>query len=96
MIIQGRVTLDDQAGPGLANVNVYRSYASYPGVVLATTDEDGYYQSEFAYIPGDEMVTVWAELEGYSFDPEQYNWRHYYGHESRTLNFIAIPTSTTR
>jgi hypothetical protein len=60
-------------------------------VVIATTDRDGAYQSDFAPIPGDEMVTVWAELEGYTFEPEEYYWRHYYGRESRTLNFVAVP-----
>ena len=79
-----------EGGPGLAGVKIYRGYASYPGVVVATTGQDGHYQSDFAPIPGDEMVTVRAELEGYTFEPEQCSWRHYYGYESRTLNFVAV------
>ncbi len=65
-------------------------------MVIATTGRDGDYQSDFAPIPGDEMVTVWAELEGYAFEPEEYYWRHYYGRESRTLNFVAVPVQPTR
>jgi len=91
LVIQGHVWLNADGGASLAGVKIYRRYASYPGVLLATTDQDGYYQSNFAYVPGDEMVTVWAELDGYTFEPEQYYWRHYYGHESRTLNFVATP-----
>ena len=89
LIIQGDVRLNDASGPGLPDVRIYRSYASYPGDVVATTDQAGHYETEFAYIPGDEMVTVRAEKEGYTFDPPQYYWRHYHGREVRTLNFIA-------
>ena len=96
LVIQGHVRLSAEEGLGLADVKIYRRYASYPGVLVATTDQDGYYQSDFAPIPGDEMVTVWAELEGYTFEPEQYYWRHYYGYESETLNFVAIPAQPTQ
>jgi hypothetical protein len=65
--IRGYVRLAD--GTGLANVKIYRTFASYAGEVVATTDQDGYYQSEFQLIPGDEMVRVRAELPGYTFDP---------------------------
>jgi len=85
------VWLNADGGASLADVKIYRRYASYPGVLLATTDQDGYYQSDLAYVPGDEMVTAWAELDGYTFEPEHYYWRHYYGYESRTLNFVATP-----
>jgi hypothetical protein len=40
------------------------------------------------------MVTVWAEKAGYSLDPQQYYWRHYYGDEGRHLDFIARPLIT--
>ena len=96
LVIQGHVWLNSEEGPGLVDVQIYRRYASYPGVLMATTDQDGYYQSNFASNPGDEMVTVWAELEGYSFEPEQYYWRHYYGYKSKTLNFVAIPAQPAR
>ena len=91
LIIQGHVWLGEDEGVGLAGVNIYRSYASYSGELVATTDQDGYYQSDFTSLPGDEMVTVWAELDGYVLLPEQHSWRHYYGYESRTLDFIAAP-----
>lgn len=91
LVVQGHVWLNAEEGVGLPDVKIYRRYASYPGELVATTDQDGYYQSDFAPIPGDEMVTVWAELEGYTFEPKQYYWRHYYGYESETLNFVAVP-----
>ena len=93
LVIQGDVRLNNAAGSGLAGVRIYRSYASYPGSLVATTDQSGHYESEFAYIPGDEMVTVWAQKEGYTFDPQQYYWRHYYGYEVRTLDFYARPNA---
>ena len=76
-----------------------RKTLGYPGVVVATTDSTGFYQADFQGIPGDEMVTVWAQLIGYVLDPAQYNWRHYYGYEDRTLDFViylptAAPTAT--
>ena len=86
---RGRVTFD---GKGLADVSIYRSYASYPGELIATTDADGYFQSEFMGIPGDEMISVWAELQNYIFDPPNYRWRHYYGYEEPTLDFVALLT----
>ena len=93
LIIRGRVTKD---GVGLPGISIYRTFASYPGQLVATTDANGYYQSDFWFIPGDEMVTVWAVQEGYVFDPPNYFWRHYHSREDRTLDFIAslAPTST--
>jgi hypothetical protein len=89
LVIQGHVWLRQEGGTGLAGVDIYRRYASYWGTVVATTGADGFYQSDFSYIPGDEMVTVWAELDGYTFEPELYFWRHYYGYRVETLDFIA-------
>jgi hypothetical protein len=98
LIIEGRVQLED--GSGLAGVKIYRGFASYPGVEIAVTDKLGSYQSGFQFIPGDEMVRVWAELPGYTselepnirgIEPGIYYWRHYYGFERTELNFTAIP-----
>jgi hypothetical protein len=86
LALQGKVTLD---GRPLEGVKIYRSFASYQGEVVAITSKDGTYRSEFVAIPGDEMVTVWAELRGYTFAPEKEYWRHYYGYEERTLDFTA-------
>lgn len=86
LVLQGKVTLD---GSPLERVKIYRSFASYEGEVVAVTGRDGTYRSEFIVIPGDEMVTVWAELEGYTFAPENEFWRHYYGYEERTVDFTA-------
>jgi hypothetical protein len=84
LVVQGTVTLD---GRPLEGVKIYRSFASYEGEIVAVSGKDGTYRSEFMFIPGDEMVTVWAELDGYTFTPENEYWRHYYGYEERTLDF---------
>lgn len=85
--IYGHLALND--GPGLENVRIYLSLAAYPGEIVATTDRNGDFLSDVKFIPGDENVTVWAELEGYIFNPPNYRWRHYHGLELRTLNFTA-------
>lgn len=87
LVVYGHVL--DGTGSGLDNVSIYRAYASYPGVVIATTDPSGYYESDYYYIPGDEMVAVWAEGSGMSFDPEYYRWRHYYSYERQECDFVV-------
>ena len=97
LVIRGYVQLAD--GSGVPGVKIYRAFASYSGDVAATTDQAGNYQSDFTPIPGDEMVRVWAELPGYTFDPAgktnwmqgAYFWRHYHSFENRVLNFVAKP-----
>ena len=86
LIIRGRVTKD---GIGLPNVHIYRTFANYSGQLVATTDANGYYRSDFWFMPVEDVVNVWAVQEGYAFDPPVYSWRHYYGREDRTLNFTA-------
>jgi hypothetical protein len=86
LLLKGTVTID---GRPLEEVKIYRSFAAYKGEVVAVTGKDGTYRSKFMAIPGDEMVTVWVELEGYTFMPENVNWRHYYGYEERTVDFKA-------
>ncbi len=93
VIVRGHVRLAD--GSGLPGIPICRNFASYPGVVVATTDADGYFQSDFAFIPGDEMVSVWPNATGYTFQPDNIRWRHYYGPEDRTLDFVASPASAT-
>ncbi len=85
-LARGRVTIN---GAGLAGVSIYRKYSAYPEVLIATTDGEGYYQSDFMKIPGDEMVSVFAKSEGYIFDPSDYHWHHYFGYEEATHNFVA-------
>ena len=89
LVIRGSVYLTD--GKPLAGVHVCRGFAAYEGVRIATSDEAGAFRSDFQFITGDEMVRVWLYLEGYAFDPETYDWRHYYSHELRTLEFVAHP-----
>jgi hypothetical protein len=68
--IQGHVWLNSADGPGLANVQIYAKggYGSTEGSarLLGTTDSDGYYWNGNA-IP---LMIVWAELDGYVFEPE--------------------------
>ncbi len=90
LVVSGKVTGID--GAGVQNVSIYRSYASYPGEVIATTDANGSYTSVFYPIPGDENVTIWAEKSGYTFEPENYHWRHYYGYEHVERSFqVKLP-----
>jgi hypothetical protein len=86
MIIRGHVTLN---GAGLAAVKIYKRFSAYPRDLIAITDENGYYESDFIGIPGDEMVSIEAELAGYTFDPPFYYWRHYHGFEDSTCDFVA-------
>jgi hypothetical protein len=86
IVVRGHVTLN---GVALAGVNIYKRFSAYPRELIATTDKDGYYESAFIPIPGDEMVSVEAELAGYTFDPPYYYWRHYHGYELTTCDFIA-------
>jgi hypothetical protein len=92
ILIRGRVVTGCD---GLANVNIFQSFSAYPGELIATTDSNGYYKSEFIYVPFDEMVGVWAVRNGYSFEPENYFWRHYAGYREYTLNFSAFGNSPT-
>jgi len=95
LVIRGRVRLNSSAEAGLGGVGIYRAFAGYPAVLVATTDPNGNYVAAFQNIPGDEMVTVYAQLTGYTFDPAQYNWRHYFGYEDRALDFVAYPPLPT-
>jgi hypothetical protein len=94
LVITGYVRLAGSPGSGLGEVAIYRSYAAYAGTQIAQTDSAGYYDSGYYYIPGDEMVTVWGVQAGYNLDPQQYHWRHYYGYEARTMDFLATPLRT--
>jgi hypothetical protein len=91
LVVQGYVRLQD--GTGVEGVTICRSFASYEGEPVATTDVEGYFQTDFSFIPGDEMVTVWAYYEGYVFDPESHFWRHYFGYELATRDFVAVPST---
>ena len=86
MIIRGHVTLN---GRGLEGVKIYKRFSAYPRDLIAITDENGYYESDFIDIPGDEMVSVEAELAGYTFEPPFYYWRHYHSFEDTTCDFVA-------
>jgi hypothetical protein len=87
LLLQGNVHLTD--GMALQGVVICRSFASYPGNQVAVSESNGEFSAEFVSIPGDEMVTIWPYLEGYSFEPAQVYWRHYYGFEASKLEFIA-------
>jgi hypothetical protein len=88
LVVRGHVTLH---GVGLAGVEIHQRFSAYPATLIAITDENGYYESDFIPIPGDEMVSIEPELAGYTFDPPYYYWRHYHGYDENTLDFTAIP-----
>ena len=85
----GCVTLTN--GNGVSGVEIYRQFASDIGQRVAITDGEGCNDTGFAYIPGIESVTVWAEHDNYSFVPGSYHWLHYYGYEVQRLDFVARP-----
>jgi hypothetical protein len=87
LVVRGHVTVN---GVALSGVKIYNRFSAYPAELIATTDENGYYESDFINIPGDEMVSIEAELAGYTFDPPYYYWRHYHGYEITTCDFAAI------
>lgn len=96
LLLRGYVLAPD--GKGIPGAKIYRAFASYPGVVVATSGASGYYAADFQNIPGDEMVTVWAELPGYTLEAlnpgcaqGKCYWRHYYGYERAALYFVARP-----
>jgi hypothetical protein len=87
LMVLGRVTLNDV---GLEGVKIYRRFSAYPPELIAVTDKNGNYESAFIPIPGDEMVSIEAELAGYNFDPPYYYWRHYHGYEETKCDFVAV------
>jgi hypothetical protein len=87
LVVSG--TVKDGSGAGVENVQIFRSYSAYLGEVIATTDAKGQFISVFYPIPGDEMVSIWAEKPGLGFEPVSYQWRHYYGYERKECDFLA-------
>jgi hypothetical protein len=100
LVIFGSVQVDDTAHDmskeGLAGVNIYLAFASYPGRIVAVTDGEGRYQSDFIQIPVDETIRVWAIKDDYRFEPELEMWRFYAGHyQERQIDFLAYPDIVT-
>jgi len=94
--VRGHVRQGSSTGPGLSKVSVFLSLSSYPPSETETTDADGYYETRFIYIPGDEMISVWPELSGYWFEPPRYYWRHWAGVENAVCDFVAHPITPTQ
>ncbi|MCX6030070.1 MAG: hypothetical protein NT169_12340 [Chloroflexi bacterium] len=97
LVVRGHVrresTLEGVAGVA---VQVFLAGYSWPATA-GVTDADGYYETDFIYIPGDEMITVKPVLTGVTFEPPLYFWRHYAGVENAVRDFVAFagpPTST--
>ncbi len=89
IVVSGSVR--NSNGVGVENVAIYAKYAGYAKLLIATTDNVGNYQSVFYTIPGDEMVTVWAERSGLQFKADTCYWQHYSGHELKACDFLAQP-----
>jgi hypothetical protein len=93
LIVRGHVRRDGAAG-GVPAVAVQVFLAGYPWPATAgVTDADGYYETDFIYIPGDEMITVKPVLAGTVFEPPFYFWRHYAGAENAARDFVASSES---
>jgi len=86
--LQGTVRMNNA---GLAGVSIYRSFAGYPAVLVATSGTDGKYKADFMPIPGQETITISAVRAGYGFEPVLYSWAHNYGYENKTLDFTGAP-----
>ncbi|MFN8483481.1 MAG: hypothetical protein U0768_10600 [Anaerolineae bacterium] len=94
--VRGYVRVGSDTGPGLAGVSLHVYLGGEaPGPVVATTDAGGFYMSEFLYIPGQAIVNLWAEKDGYTFYPPLISWRHYYGAEDVAYDFVATPGGGT-
>ena len=87
--VEGEVRQANQVG--VAGVDVYMGFACCGGNIIATTDPTGHYQSDFHYIPGDELIRVWAEKPVYVFSPTICYWQHYYSHEHSRCDFTIFP-----
>jgi hypothetical protein len=100
LVAFGNVQVDNAAHvlyeQGLAGVEIHLAFASYPGNIVAMTDDGGNYKSDFIHIPVDETIRVWAVKEGYRLEPEQEVWRFYGGHyQERRIDFLAYSDSVT-
>jgi hypothetical protein len=96
LLLRGYVLAPD--GSGVAQAEILRGYASYPPVLVAVSNADGYFESDLQPIPGDELLRVSARLEGFTVltdgpncSAEECAWRHYHGYEESVLYFRAIP-----
>jgi formylglycine-generating enzyme required for sulfatase activity len=88
--LSGYVWEGGSSGVGVPGVAIYRYLAGQgPAGVVAVTDPHGYYEAPFVHIPGVETITVWANSEGYEFEPSEYRWVHYDGVEVAQRNFQA-------
>ena len=92
--IRGTVRLAFDSG-GIPGVGINLGYAG-PGSVAARTHADGNYQSSYSHLSNSERVFVYAELAGYTLDPQQIEWEQdAYALTDMTLNFVARPLATT-
>jgi len=100
LIIFGNVQVEDSelgsSERGLGGAEIHLAFASYAGKVVAVSDEDGNYRSDFIQIPIDETIRVWAEKKDYQFEPEMEVWRFYAGYvQERQINFLAYLDAET-
>jgi hypothetical protein len=92
-------SVGDEASPtplkGLAGVKIYLALASYPGKVVATTDERGFFDSGFIPLPHRETIRLWAEKEGYRIEPPEYVFLYEpSGRQEREFHFKAMPVQS--
>jgi hypothetical protein len=89
--VSGHLRLGSASSPALPGITIQVFLAGYfsTPAVTAVTDLTGYYETDFIFIPGDEMITVRPLETTYSFDPPQYYWRHYHSTEYAIRDFVA-------
>lgn len=95
LIIVGTVRLESSGGTGLPGVAIYRRLGSSVDILVASTNALGRFETAFAYVPGDETVTLRAEASGYMILPQQHTWQHYRGRATYVRDFVAYPDTPT-
>jgi hypothetical protein len=96
LTIEGHVWLKEWGGQGLPKVRIYRSglwELQRPdhrrGILIAVTDEEGYYKATIDPSTSDRPIWIWAVREGFGFKPRFYLiWPHKMGVD-RAYNFVA-------
>lgn len=88
--ISGYIREGSSSGAGLSGVDIYQAIATYGGVLVATTDANGYYEVSPLDTQGQQAtIRLWAEKDGYTFDPVEYLWVYYGDSSTVSRDFVA-------
>jgi hypothetical protein len=99
LVVSGYVwKQDDPSDPqnltGVPGVEILMSISGENMGVVAVTGENGFYESDFIAYEGDAEIRVWPAKEGFTFESQMNEWRHYHGYEERRVDFLAVPEET--